>query len=179
MISKARYKVGDIVRVKDREWYDKNKNSEGDVIRIIPRFLQEEAKYCGKIAKIISVEYCEDFFYPKNKIPVYYIDLDNCRVSWSEDAFEIFTEEKIDNPKTLTVYNSTEVQSFEKLETILSAKDTGIEIDRIVYQTWEDILNANDIIVYMSGGIDYSDEFNRIAELCWNFVEKKYNFKDE
>lgn len=77
--------------------------------------------------------------------------------------------------KTLTVYDSTKIQSFDELKTIFSYRDIGISIDGIIYQDWQDILNLYDIL---SDYYRTSDELSRIAELCWNFIEEKYHFKD-
>lgn len=79
--------------------------------------------------------------------------------------------------KTLTVYDSKKINSFEDLKTIFSYRDIGLEIDGIIYQNWQDILDVYDIMLCKCGKSE--NEFYRIAELCWNFVEEKYHFKDE
>lgn len=78
--------------------------------------------------------------------------------------------------KNITIYNSTEIQSFDELKTIFSYRDVGLEIDGIIYQNWQDILDIYDIMLCKYGKSE--NEFYRIAELCWNFVEEKYRFKD-
>ena len=58
----TKYKAGDIVRIKSKEWYDKNKNKFGKVWTSsyngehLICFDQDMAKYCGKAFVIASVE---------------------------------------------------------------------------------------------------------------------------
>lgn len=58
----TKYKAGDIVRIKSKEWYDKNKNKFGKVWtkslsgEYNVCFDQDFVKYCGREAVIFSVE---------------------------------------------------------------------------------------------------------------------------
>lgn len=46
-------KVGDKVKIKSREWYEKWKNEQGDIDGIgTHRFVPEMSEYCGKVFKI-------------------------------------------------------------------------------------------------------------------------------
>lgn len=79
-----KYKVGDRVRVKSREWYDKNKDERGTVSinhlsLFLNPFLSLMSEYCGKIATITE---CHPGF------SYYRIDLDGGNYAWSEGAFE-------------------------------------------------------------------------------------------
>ena len=82
----AKYKVGDIVRIKNREWYDLYKNSDDDVVNTIIPFDRSQAKYCGKEAKIIGacvVEYMKD-----KRMVAYYLNIDNGKDRWAAEMFD-------------------------------------------------------------------------------------------
>lgn len=74
----AKYKVGDKVRVKSKEWYDENKSKSGTVYTDGEPFVDDMAVYCGAIASIVSLDNEND----------YYIDIDNGAWIWNEDVFE-------------------------------------------------------------------------------------------
>ena len=49
------YNVGDKVRIKSKEWYDENKDEDGNVN--IPFFFNSEMSYyCGEITTITKIE---------------------------------------------------------------------------------------------------------------------------
>lgn len=74
----AKFKVGDKVRVKSKEWYDENKSKSGTVYTDGEPFVDDMAVYCGAIASIVSLDDEND----------YYIDIDNGAWIWNEDVFE-------------------------------------------------------------------------------------------
>lgn len=48
-------KVGDKVKIKSREWYEKWKNEQGDIVGIgTHKFVPEMSRYCGKVFKVKS-----------------------------------------------------------------------------------------------------------------------------
>ena len=63
-MAELKYKVGDRVRIKSIDWYNKNKNSNGDVVVLnkVPHFswyenvrtvfTKDMAKFCGKVVTI-------------------------------------------------------------------------------------------------------------------------------
>lgn len=51
-----KYKVGDVVRIKSREWYDTNKNKYGDVDFPYCAFTAAMSAMCGKVYEITSVD---------------------------------------------------------------------------------------------------------------------------
>lgn len=67
-----KYKVGDKVKVKSKEWYDANKDDYGYIY-----FLDDMAEYCGLVANILSVN--ERY---------YEIDLDDKVFGWTDEMFE-------------------------------------------------------------------------------------------
>ena len=49
------YKVGDKVRIKSLEWYNKNK-TESESVEPYPYFIKEMSKFCGMEAEIVKIE---------------------------------------------------------------------------------------------------------------------------
>lgn len=69
-------KVGDKVKIKSREWYEKWKDEQGDVVGIGRHgFVPEMSKYCGKVFKV------------KNKL-ISVFTLEDDRFGWTLAMFE-------------------------------------------------------------------------------------------
>lgn len=51
-----KHKVGDKVRIKSREWYEENKDEDGDVQCGETLFVDSMVRYCGNTATITSVD---------------------------------------------------------------------------------------------------------------------------
>lgn len=71
-----KHKVGDKVRIKSREWYEKNKNRAGDILCGGIFFVEDMDCYCGKIATITEAN------------GTYKIDIDDHEFSWTDEMFE-------------------------------------------------------------------------------------------
>ena len=56
---KSKYKVGDKVRVKSLDWYNSNKDENGDVLphsdECFVFFPEEMSEYCGKECEVVCV----------------------------------------------------------------------------------------------------------------------------
>ena len=50
-----KYKVGDKVRIKSLDWYNKNKDENGRVYCSYIGFSKEMTKYCGKVLTIMTI----------------------------------------------------------------------------------------------------------------------------
>ena len=74
-----RFKAGDRVKIKSLDWYNKNKDEEGDIIEAF--FNKDRAKFCGTIQVIDG-----EGFYSKKGLILYCI----------EDADEMIGEEAIE-----------------------------------------------------------------------------------
>lgn len=86
-MSAEKYKIGDRVVVKSREWYDSNKNSMGAVL--VPcGFVREMAKYCGHVLTISRVGYAG-------------YAVDGTGFSWSDEMFEGLESEVNNTPKSI------------------------------------------------------------------------------
>lgn len=59
-----KFKIGDKVRVKDINWYNKNKNKFEEVENGNKPFVKQMSKYCGDILTIIKIDdnsyYCKE-----------------------------------------------------------------------------------------------------------------------
>ena len=76
-----KYKVGDKVRIKSKDWYEKNKDEDGD-IRLSQRYFNEDmCMYCGKIATIEEISTYHGYIR-------YNIDIDKLHYFWDDEMFE-------------------------------------------------------------------------------------------
>lgn len=75
-------KVGDWVKIKSKEWYEKWKDSYGNV-RVGPCFIESMSRFCGGIYKVTSVSLAGNS------------KLDGLNCAWSMDMFEeVYPQEK-------------------------------------------------------------------------------------
>ena len=73
-----KFKVGDKVRIKSKDWYEKNRDYSGYIWLQLAVFNYLMAKHCGEIATITEI--LED--------SVYKIDIDKYNFSWTDEMFE-------------------------------------------------------------------------------------------
>ena len=80
-----KYNVGDKVRIKSIDWYNENKDEEGNVSCDNNYFVFTMSEFCGKIATIIKK--CDKY---------YKLDIDKNKGSWSwtDDMFDDMVESK-------------------------------------------------------------------------------------
>jgi len=80
-----KYNVGDKVRIKSIDWYNKNKNEKGYIYFNNNSFVSDMSEFCGKIATIIKK--CDKY---------YKLDIDKNKGSWSwtDDMLEDMVETK-------------------------------------------------------------------------------------
>lgn len=81
-MSNVKYNVGDKVLVKNRSWYDNNKDSEG-VVRVPCSFVKDMAMFCGWL---VTIAYKGGFSYR--------IVEDEGNFMWSDEMFEVYKEEE-------------------------------------------------------------------------------------
>ena len=51
----SKYKLGDRVRVKSLDWYNSNKNENGEIVKDYITFLEGMSEYCGKYFEVSYV----------------------------------------------------------------------------------------------------------------------------
>lgn len=76
-----KYKVGDKVRVKSKQWYDKNKDT-GGIVKVSKFFVEEMSEWCGKEVTIRAI--FDDF---------YTLEEDKEVWNWTDEMFEDKTME--------------------------------------------------------------------------------------
>lgn len=69
-----KHKIGDIVRIKSIDWYEREKNEEGN----IKAFVSSMSKYCGRNAEIMDII--------RNNS--YRIDIDGMSYAWADYMFD-------------------------------------------------------------------------------------------
>ena len=72
-----KYKEGDSVKIKSKDWYDYSKKENGDVEAGGEFFVDLMAKYCGMDA-VITRAYTDD----------YSLDIDEGKFYWTDEIFE-------------------------------------------------------------------------------------------
>lgn len=82
-----KYKVGNCVRIKSLDWYNENKDANGDVLCFygVHRFTKEMSKFCNKTVTI-SVNLTGD--------GEYFIKEDDETNWWTDDMIEELVEEE-------------------------------------------------------------------------------------
>lgn len=84
-----KYKVGDKVRIKSLDWYNKNKDKDGDVVLTTHLFTPGMSQFCGKVMTI------EDVFEDIDDNVVYYME--EIDYDWTDEMIEGFASEIEDN----------------------------------------------------------------------------------
>lgn len=118
-----KYKVGDTVRIKSIDWYNKNRNSLGRV----KGFMPEMYEYLGKEAIIVKCYECS-----------YELNIDHHFWSWDDEMFdETYNENKIMKQKEVKIiipdgYEiDNEKSTFEKI--VFKKKEKEVK-------TWDDLV---------------------------------------
>ena len=79
-MAELKFSVGDTVTIKSKEWYDQNKNEQGDIRFPDGKepFVKGMDKFCGKTATIINICTHE-----------YVLDIDRGRWFWNDLMIEV------------------------------------------------------------------------------------------
>ena len=85
----CKYKIGDKVKLKSLEWYNQNKNEEGNVIINGPEYDEElvftknDSQYCGQVFTISYISYdCDRCYLFAEMTNCYYycVEMIECKV---------------------------------------------------------------------------------------------------
>jgi hypothetical protein len=126
-----RYKVGDKVRIKSKEWYEKNKDKYGNV-NIPLLFNYKMSYYCGEITKITKIE----------KDKYYRIYLDGERWVWSDEMFDENYKDMGERNVKISIetarkwYNSED----DSLKGIALQAFSEEELSETEVKVWDDLL---------------------------------------
>lgn len=123
-----KYKVGDKVKIKSKEWYEKNKDENGDVELIDEAFKLKMIDYLGKCAVV------------KKCLGTYYeINIDSGFWNWTDEMFENENEEHgqitlpaPSDPQALLNQISILTHTLEVLCTTGRAKSASIVEEKIM-----------------------------------------------
>lgn len=138
-----KYKVGDTVKIKSIDWYNKNKNSNGVVMCRGLMFSTGMSEFCGKICTI--QKRTQEGNYKLENI-LYYFSSDMFEEDIKKVSIEIPEGYEIDRE------NSTfENIIFKKKRTINTFSDLieikGFHIDKSSVKVWES--TTNNIIIFI------------------------------
>lgn len=79
-----KHNVGDKVRIKSKEWWDKQPKNKWGSIKFKESFTESMTIYCGKECTIEEVGHS-----------AYFIDIDNGTFKWTDEMFDYsYTPEK-------------------------------------------------------------------------------------
>lgn len=134
-----KYKVGDKVKIRSLDWYNANKNENGN-ITFYRNFTYIMTYYCGKIAKIINV-----------KDKSYSINLDNGLYSWTDEMFE----ENINDMGTKEII----IPQGWEIDEVRGNKIILMESKKELPNTWEKCIAKIKDLEYIdnNGDIDEAD----------------------
>lgn len=125
------YNVGDKVRIKSKEWYDENKDEDGNV-NIPFLFNSEMSYYCGEITTITKIE----------KYSYYRIYLDGEKWNWSDEMFDENYKDMEERNVKISIetarkwYNSED----DSLKGIALQAFSEEELSETEVKVWDDLL---------------------------------------
>ena len=87
--------LGQKVTIKSLDWYNSNKDKNGDIILSAEVFVEDMSEYCGKTATIVDVFKDLD----REDAIMYRIDLDERGWNWTDEMFEPERVEDVKDPE--------------------------------------------------------------------------------
>lgn len=108
--SDLRFKVGDAVKIKSKEWYDgMTKNADGDIDLKTIFFYHQMAEYLDRVGVIVDLDYNDA---DETGYPTYSIDFgDNSEITYQWDDNMIECEVALLNPDQLKPFQSVIVHT--------------------------------------------------------------------
>ena len=145
-----KYKVGDKVRIKSLDWYNENKDEDGNIILInctnsSYNFIEKMRGLCGKVMTISSV-----YMYSYNMVE------DDCEYFWTDEMIEGLVEEE------------TKPNIIEEAKTYWdSIKDAWICPDGYIFKDENgNVINATKIVLEKK-----KPKFPKTYEECCKILE--------
>ena len=116
-------KVGDKVKIKSREWYEKWKDSEGDV-QVLYSFIEAMAKHCGRVLTVKEVSF-------DSRDWLFKLEEDEKEMNWSLEMFEeVYPQESSKEEKCAKAFEALGINA-SALEKQLAATSVIPEINPI------------------------------------------------
>lgn len=106
-----KYKVGDKVRIKSREWYESNRNKNGEYVVDRLSFTDSMTKFCGKEATIT---------YSDEDDGTYQLDIDS--FYWFND--EMFEDSTLDNAEKPHISE----QLIKRIAEVIKTHNLGVSV---------------------------------------------------
>lgn len=137
-----KYKIGDKVKIKSLDWYNANRDYNGNVECGFYYFIEEMSKYCGKILTI-------------GEIYRNYYDL-------QEDENFIWTDEMFDS----IIENPDDVESKTSSEQMVSLKMICEYLDKELYTSYDLLGNIQTVSKNAVNKEDFIEKLCKEIELC-------------
>ena len=137
-----KYKIGDKVKIKSLDWYNANRDYNGNVECGFYYFIEEMSKYCGKILTI-------------GEIYRNYYDL-------QEDENFIWTDEMFDS----IIENPDDVESKTSSEQMVSLKMICEYLDKELYTSYDLLGNIQTVSKNAVRKEDFIKKLCKEIELC-------------
>lgn len=154
----SKYKVGDRVKIKSLDWYNKNKDNCGCVYAGNGfGFWKDMTKHCGKIMKIASVK-----IDPEDSNKGYYF-MENNKDKWTDEMIEGLVE---DESKFGTASNPIEIKLNINCFTQDRVGELATKIDK-------ELPSGNQNVWELPNGYIFKDENDNIINATRIILEKK------
>lgn len=171
-------KVGDKVKIKSREWYEKWKRPAGNV-QVLYSFVEDMAKHCGRVFTVKEVRFVSQDWRFK-------LEEDEKEKTWSLEMFEeVYPQESSKVVECAKAFESLSVNASALEELVMatpvfpaigSVQGIGIATD------WGKIISDTSAVTASSRcvEVDILDLENRLKKLCSKQPElqtiKKHRF---
>ena len=141
-----KYKVGDKVKIKSLDWYNANRDYNGNVECGFYYFIEEMSKYCGKILTIGEI-------YRNYRNNSYVLQEDE-DFEWTEDMFDSIIE------------NPDDVESKTTSEQMVNLKMICEYLDKELYTSYDLLGNIQTVSKNAVRKEDFIKKLCKEIELC-------------
>ena len=137
-----KYKVGDKVKIKSLDWYNANRDYNGNVECGFYYFIEEMSKYCGKILTIGEV-YRNEYELQEGE-----------NFIWTDEMFDSIIE------------NTDDVESKTSSEQMVSLKMICEYLDKELYTSYDLLGNIQTVSKNAVSKEDFINKLCKEIELC-------------
>ena len=137
-----KYKVGDKVKIKSLDWYNDNKDCDGNVECGFYYFIEEMTKYCGKILTIGDV-YRNEYELQEGE-----------NFIWTDEMFDSIIE------------NTDDVESKTTSEQMVSLKMICEYLDKELYTSYDYFGNIQTVSKNAVSKKDFIEKLCKEIKVC-------------